>query len=191
MPASTSAIASLERKLTGEAAQFARIPDKIVEMGRLGQRRRARAITSTPPAASAVDPRSSADQKQAEAPADPAAAHPGRRDRRARLLRLANEEAKILGGHRAPPAIDTMYLNGYGFPAWRGGPMWQVDNVIGAKKAAERIIYQAKYGSRWKIAADRAPLAAGGTFIRGWRRGKWVPSPRKREGQGEGSHLHT
>ncbi len=27
-----------ERKLTGEAAQFARIPDKIVEMGRLGQK---------------------------------------------------------------------------------------------------------------------------------------------------------
>ncbi len=62
--------------------------------------------------------------------------------------------------------IDTMYLNGYGFPAWRGGPMWQVDNVIGMKKAAERIkAYEAKYGARWKIAPLIEKLAAeDGTF---------------------------
>ena len=47
------------------------------------------------------------------------------------LLRLANEGAKILAEGIALRAsdIDTMYLNGYGFPAWRGGPMWQADHI--------------------------------------------------------------
>jgi len=86
------------------------------------------------------------------------------------LLRLANEGAKILEEGIALRAsdIDTMYLNGYGFPAWRGGPMWQVDNVIGLKTAAERIkAYEAKYGARWKIAPLLEKLAAeGGSFAK-------------------------
>ena len=84
------------------------------------------------------------------------------------LLRLANEGAKILEEGIALRAsdCDTMYLNGYGFPGWRGGPMWQVDNVIGMKPAAEKIAaYAAKYGERWKIAPLIKKLAAeGGTF---------------------------
>jgi 3-hydroxyacyl-CoA dehydrogenase len=84
------------------------------------------------------------------------------------LLRLANEGAKILeeGIALRSSDIDTMYLNGYGFPAWRGGPMWQVDNVIGMKNAAEKIkAYEGKYGARWKIAPLIDKLAAdGGTF---------------------------
>jgi 3-hydroxyacyl-CoA dehydrogenase len=89
------------------------------------------------------------------------------------LLRLANEGAKILEEGIALRAsdIDTMYLNGYGFPAWRGGPMWQVDNVIGMQKAAERIkAYEAKYGPRWKIAPLIEKLAADG--VRGWMKKK-------------------
>ena len=52
------------------------------------------------------------------------------------LLRLANEGAKILEEGIALSAsdIDTMYLNGYGFPAWRGGPMWQVDNSSACRR---------------------------------------------------------
>jgi 3-hydroxyacyl-CoA dehydrogenase len=84
------------------------------------------------------------------------------------LLRLANEGARILQEGIALRAsdIDTMYLNGYGFPAWRGGPMWQVDNVIGMKNAAQRIkAYEEKYGGRWKIAPLIEKLAAqDGTF---------------------------
>ncbi len=83
------------------------------------------------------------------------------------LLRLANEGAKILAEGIALRAsdIDTMYLNGYGFPAWRGGPMWQADH-IGLGKVAERIkAYQAQYGDRWKIAPLIEKLAAdGGSF---------------------------
>ena len=59
-----------------------------------------------------------------------------------------------------------MYLNGYGFPAWRGGPMWQADNM-GLKKVAERIkAYEAKYGARWKIAPLIEKLAAEGGTLR-------------------------
>ncbi|MFX8381699.1 3-hydroxyacyl-CoA dehydrogenase family protein, partial [Acinetobacter baumannii] len=55
------------------------------------------------------------------------------------LLRLANEGAKILEEGIALRAsdCDVMYMNGYGFPAWRGGPMWQADNM-GLKVVAEK-----------------------------------------------------
>jgi hypothetical protein len=44
--------------------------------------------------------------------------------------------------------------------------MWQVDNVFGMKAAAEKIkAYEAKYGTRWKIAPLIERLAKeGGTF---------------------------
>ena len=61
--------------------------------------------------------------------------------------------------------IDTIYLNGYGFQSWRGGPMWQADHM-GLAEVAEKIkAYQAKYGARWKPAPLIEKLAAeGGTF---------------------------
>lgn len=44
---------------------------------------------------------------------------------------LVNEGAKILEEHIAQRAsdIDLVYLNGYGFPIWRGGPMFHADSV--------------------------------------------------------------
>jgi len=44
--------------------------------------------------------------------------------------------------------------------------MWQVDNVIGMRNAAEKIkAYAATYGARWKIAPLIERLAAeNGTF---------------------------
>jgi 3-hydroxyacyl-CoA dehydrogenase len=158
-----------ERKLTGEAVQFARVPDKIVEMGRQGQKTGAGYYKYDANRKRQVDPeiealiRAEAEAlqiRQREIPADEIVERC--------LLRLANEGARILEEGIALRAsdIDTMYLNGYGFPAWRGGPMWQVDNVIGMKKAAERIkAYEAKYGARWKIAPLIEKLAAeDGTF---------------------------
>ena len=83
------------------------------------------------------------------------------------LLRLVNEGAAILDEGIALRAsdIDTVYLNGYGMQAWRGGPMWQAD-AMGLAKVAERIkFYEAKYGTRWKIAGLIERLAKdGGTF---------------------------
>ncbi len=51
------------------------------------------------------------------------------------IFALVNEGARILEEGYALRAvdIDIIYLNGYGFPAYRGGPMWYADTV-GLKK---------------------------------------------------------
>ena len=158
-----------ERKLTGEAAQLARIPDKIVEMGRHGQKTGAGFYKYDADRKRQVDPEIEAlIRAEAEALQIKQRAIPADEIVERCLLRLANEGAKILEEGIALRAsdIDTIYLNGYGFPGWRGGPMWQIDNVIGMKEAAEKIkAYEAKYGARWKIAPLIERLAKeGGTF---------------------------
>jgi 3-hydroxyacyl-CoA dehydrogenase len=47
------------------------------------------------------------------------------------VFALVNEGAHLLGEGIAIRAadIDIVYLNGYGFPAWRGGPMFYADTV--------------------------------------------------------------
>src|ERR1700676_2019423 len=54
---------------------------------------------------------------------------------------LVNEGARILEEGYALRAvdIDIIYLNGYGFPAYRGGPMWYADTV-GLKKVYSCIL---------------------------------------------------
>jgi 3-hydroxyacyl-CoA dehydrogenase len=83
------------------------------------------------------------------------------------LLRLVNTGAQILDEKIALRAsdIDTIYINGYGFPGWQGGPMWQAD-ASGASDALKRITrYQAKYGARWTPAPLLVKLAKeNGTF---------------------------
>ncbi|HVW84469.1 MAG TPA: 3-hydroxyacyl-CoA dehydrogenase NAD-binding domain-containing protein [Bryobacteraceae bacterium] len=53
---------------------------------------------------------------------------------------LVNEGARLLEEGIALRAvdIDIVYLNGYGFPAWRGGPMFYADSV-GLDKVLARI----------------------------------------------------
>jgi 3-hydroxyacyl-CoA dehydrogenase len=157
-----------ERKLTGEAAQHARIADRIVEMGRLGQKTGAGFYKYDANRKRQVDPEIEAlIRTEAQALQITQRHIPAEEIVDRCLLRLANEGAKILEEGIALRAsdIDTMYLNGYGFPAWRGGPMWQADHM-GLRKVAERIkAYEGKYGQRWKIAPLIARLAAeGGSF---------------------------
>lgn len=47
------------------------------------------------------------------------------------LLPVINEGAQILAGGIAarPGDIDVIWVNGYGFPAWRGGPMFHADSL--------------------------------------------------------------
>jgi 3-hydroxyacyl-CoA dehydrogenase len=56
------------------------------------------------------------------------------------IYALVNEGARILEEGIALRAvdIDVVYLNGYGFPVWRGGPMFYADTV-GLKEVAARI----------------------------------------------------
>jgi len=60
------------------------------------------------------------------------------------LYAMINEGARILeeGVASRPEDIDTIWLNGYGFPRFRGGPMFHADQ-IGAARICERIRHYA------------------------------------------------
>jgi 3-hydroxyacyl-CoA dehydrogenase len=81
------------------------------------------------------------------------------------IFALANEGAKILEEGIALRAsdIDMVYLAGYGFPLYRGGPMFYADTV-GLKNVAAAMAKYAKgrNGQYWKPAALLAKLAAEG-----------------------------
>ena len=77
---------------------------------------------------------------------------------------LINEGARILEEGYALRAvdIDIIYINGYGFPAFRGGPMWYADTV-GVKKVYDRVLeFEKKHGEAWKPAGLLAELARSG-----------------------------
>ncbi len=72
------------------------------------------------------------------------------------IYALVNEGARILEEGIALRAtdIDIIYINGYGFPAYRGGPTWYADTV-GLGNVYERICdFQRQFGELW----DPAPL---------------------------------
>jgi 3-hydroxyacyl-CoA dehydrogenase len=83
------------------------------------------------------------------------------------IYALVNEGARILEEGFALRAgdIDIVYLNGYGFPAYRGGPMWYAD-AAGLKKAYELIRgFADRHGKLWTPAALLKQLAEqGGSF---------------------------
>jgi 3-hydroxyacyl-CoA dehydrogenase len=83
------------------------------------------------------------------------------------LYALINEGARVLEEGFAERAsdIDTIYVNGYGFPAWRGGPMFYADRIgIGTIYNRVRAFHQ-EHGERWAPAPLLARLAkSGGTF---------------------------
>jgi 3-hydroxyacyl-CoA dehydrogenase len=85
-----------------------------------------------------------------------------------RLLHpLVNEGARIVEEGIAARAsdIDVVYVNGYGFPAWRGGPMYWAQHA-----GLERVVKTMRelattHGARWAPAALLERLAASG---QGW-----------------------
>jgi 3-hydroxyacyl-CoA dehydrogenase len=80
------------------------------------------------------------------------------------IYALVNEGAQILEQHFAERAgdIDIIYLNGYGFPAYRGGPMWYAD-TIGVPRVLSRIKeFHATHGELWQPAPLLQRLAEQG-----------------------------
>jgi 3-hydroxyacyl-CoA dehydrogenase len=80
------------------------------------------------------------------------------------IYTLVNEGARLLeeGIAFRSVDIDIIYLNGYGFPAYRGGPMWYADTV-GLKKVCERVReFQQRLGSWWEPAPLLQRLAQQG-----------------------------
>ena len=157
-----------EHKFSDERMRLYRVTDAIADKGRFGQKTGAgyykyegrnriedpevTAMFRTEAAKQGIEPRNGI---------------PGEELVERTLLRLVNEGAAILdeGIAMRSSDIDTIYINGYGFQAWRGGPMWQAD-AMGLAKVAERIkFYETKYGERWKVAGLIEKLAKdGGTF---------------------------
>ncbi len=80
------------------------------------------------------------------------------------IYALVNEGARILeeGIALRPGDIDIIWLNGYGFPPYRGGPMFYADTV-GLKSVYEAVArYHDAQGEFWEPAPLLAQLAKEG-----------------------------
>ena len=85
---------------------------------------------------------------------------------------LINEGAKALEQGIASRAadIDVIYMTGYGFPAYRGGPMFYADTV-GLQRVYDRIAqFHRDYGKRWTPAPLLERLAREGSTFREYDR---------------------
>ena len=77
---------------------------------------------------------------------------------------LINEAALILdeGIAQRPSDIDVVYIYGYGFPVYRGGPMFYADTVGLPSIVADMEQFQARYGDDWQVAPLLKTLAEQG-----------------------------
>jgi 3-hydroxyacyl-CoA dehydrogenase len=85
---------------------------------------------------------------------------------------LINEGARVLEDGIAARAadIDVIYLTGYGFPAYRGGPMFFADTV-GLRQVYDRIAaFHREHGKRWTPAPLLERLARQGSSFRDYDR---------------------
>ena len=84
------------------------------------------------------------------------------------IFALVNEGARVLeaGTAMRPVDIDIVYMNGYGFPSWRGGPMFFADEIGLGRVFARIEEFRARHGDDlWAPAKLLAELAAtGGRF---------------------------
>ena len=80
------------------------------------------------------------------------------------LYPLINIGAQILdeGMAMRPSDIDIIYINGYGFPAHKGGPMHWADAIGLDKVLADMKRFHAELGERWRPAPLLEKLVADG-----------------------------
>ena len=89
------------------------------------------------------------------------------------IYSMVNEGARILEEGYALRAsdIDTVYLTGYGFPVYRGGPMWYADTV-GLAEVHRRVQeFHRIHGDLWAPAPLLARLASEGQTFAEWDAG--------------------
>jgi len=155
-----------ERALSNERKMQYAVNDKICEMGRFGQKTgRGFYIYEKGSRTPKADPEVEAMYvEEAKRQGITRRAISGEEIVERLLFQLVNSGAELLGEGIALRAsdIDTVYVNGYGFPAWRGGPMWSGD-VIGLKTVVEKMhAYEKAHGPRFTPAPLLAKLASEG-----------------------------
>ena len=150
-----------------------RVPDLLVEMGRLGQKSGAGFYKYDPAT------RARMSDPEVEQLIRSEAAKLGIEQRQfsdAEILErcfypLINEGALILeeGIAQRPSDIDVVYVYGYAFPAAKGGPMFYADQ-IGLRKVYDRICeFRDRYGEQyWKPAPLLKKLAEQGKTFAQW-----------------------
>jgi 3-hydroxyacyl-CoA dehydrogenase len=87
------------------------------------------------------------------------------------VFALINEGMKIVaeGIAQRPSDIDVVYVYGYGFPAWRGGPMFYADTV-GLDSVYETVVeFGERFGEdKWSPAPLLEELASSATPLGEW-----------------------
>jgi len=146
---------------------YSKIPDLICELGRFGQKTGAGFYDYRPGERNAL-PSKLVDELVVKHSQDIGVTRRRINDEEIveRLVyALANEGAHILEEGIALRAsdIDMVYLAGYGFPRWRGGPMFYADTVGLAPVVAAMNRYAGmRHGEFWTPAPLLARLAAEG-----------------------------
>jgi 3-hydroxyacyl-CoA dehydrogenase len=93
------------------------------------------------------------------------------------LFASVNEACKILEEGKAyrPSDIDVMWLHGFGFPRYRGGLFFWADG-IGVRAVYNQIAaWHQQYGERWAPSRLLRDLAEGGTSFREAKAAAFVP----------------
>jgi 3-hydroxyacyl-CoA dehydrogenase len=94
------------------------------------------------------------------------------------IYALVNEGARILDEGFAERAadIDVIYMNGYGFPSYRGGPMFFADRV-GLQTICQRVkTFHRELGPRWAPAPLLERLASEHSTFRQWDAARQSPA---------------
>ena len=168
------------RKMSGMAPEdkplTALVPDKLCELGRYGQKTNAgyyaypegsRRGQPDPDVARIIE-ETSAELDIARREIDDAAVL------KRCLYPLVNIGAQLLDDGIALRAsdIDVVYVYGYGFPKYRGGPMYYADQVGLAEIYRDILAFHQEYGDAWRPAPLLKRLAEEGGSFAAWDAGK-------------------
>lgn len=146
--------------------RYSSVADRICEMGRFGQKTGSGFYRYEPGSRQPIP------DQEIELVIEQCAAEAGIQRREitddeivARTIyALVNEGARIVqdGIAQRPSDIDVVYVSGYGFPMFRGGPMFYADTV-GLPKVLETIQrFYTEHGEYWKPAPLLIALAENG-----------------------------
>jgi 3-hydroxyacyl-CoA dehydrogenase len=145
------------------------VHERLVAMGRLGQKRGAGWYKYDDPRTPTPDPEVEALIRSLATDAGIAARTISDEEIVDRaILALVNEGARALEAGVAARAsdIDVIYVNGYGFPGWRGGPLFYADRRGLGDVLARIRSFHREHGERWRPAPLLVELAERGATFR-------------------------